>query len=64
MTRLDPAEKVARAAARVLDALPEGTRERAEEIRQTVPGTGGTYWISHGRMCALFDAVEAWREAG
>jgi hypothetical protein len=61
--RLDPAEKVARAAASILDSLKPDALERARDLHERVPGVGGQHFISNGRLLALADAVEAWRTA-
>jgi hypothetical protein len=63
VTRLDPAEKVARAAARVVDSIGAAEIERARETHSNVKGVGGSHYISNGRLIALADAVADWKAA-
>ena len=59
--RLTPAEKVARAAASILDSLGEEVIAEVREAQADVKGCGGVHYITNGRLLALADAVEAWR---
>lgn len=61
MTRLDPAEKVARAAARIVDSIGQEQVERARVTHATVKGAGGQHFIANGRLVALADAIAEWR---
>lgn len=58
--KLDPAEKVARAAARVLKSIgPDGVA-KARATNATVKGVGGQHYIGNGQLVALADALEEW----
>ena len=59
--RLSAEEKVARAAARIIDSLGEDTIGEVREAQADVKGCGGVHFITNGRLIALADAVEAWR---
>ena len=61
--KLDPAEKVARAAAKIIDSIGEEQIDRSRWLHERVKGTGGSHFITNGRLVALADAVEAWRAA-
>jgi hypothetical protein len=59
---LPPSEKVARAAARLLDSIGPDAVSRARATHANVKGVGGQHFITNGRIVALADAVDAWRE--
>jgi hypothetical protein len=62
--RLDPAEKVARAADRLLDGIGgDPVVARSREIHSRVTNAGGRHFVSHARLIALADALAEWREA-
>lgn len=61
MSKLDPAEKVARAAARIIDSIGEDKIEHTRATHRRVKGVGGQHYIANGRLVALADAVAEWR---
>lgn len=59
--RVDPAEKVARAAASILDSLGHEEMAHVRRTHANIKGVGGRHYITNGRLVALADAIAAWR---
>lgn len=55
------ARRAAKAAERLLDAIPAERRLRAHELRVTARGTGGDVFVTHARLADLDAAVDDWR---